>query len=130
MPYTIWRRAQLLGETDLDFKHIVPGQRCGDLMPALEAEALLPTISYGSFTEFELRGPDGTVIPTEWIEIRDNGFMRSLIHAEPIEIDEYDECDELDFDVDFADRDFDELIHTDFPRYEIDLKLVDDASLP
>lgn len=98
--------------------------------------------------ELELRGPDGSLIPTEWIDLRDTEFLLSLtdddLEAARLELDFSleDEDDFGDPPPDFDDApdfeledesDFDdapwrpELV---FPRYQVQVMLRDDAAVP
>jgi hypothetical protein len=104
MSYTVWSRGRLIGHTDLAFTEAVPGARAGFFFPterglaavriAVEAaEVLLAARDGGDHTTFkadlvaatdrcealllELRGPDGAVIPTTDISIRDTELMAS-----------------------------------------------------
>jgi hypothetical protein len=103
--------------------------------------------------ELELRSPDGSVIPTEDIDVRDTAFMLALAEEsmddfdlediDPIfATDEQKELlemmahDEAMFEQDFADWDDDtsmpyvpddEII---YPRYQIHVRLLDDAAIP
>lgn len=112
-----------------------------DLASALDREAAL---------ELELRGPDGSVIETEFIDLQDTEFLLSLSGDD---FGEPDWCDELlDFDSEISagnisDLDDDDLFDDDswseefdsdwtdepetpFPRYQIFVTLVDDADVP
>ena len=82
MPYTIWSRGHLVGETNLDHTRVDPRQRSGDFLPTAFGETLIPPpepdenlpadihVTSSLFEELELRAPDGTFIPAQWIEIR------------------------------------------------------------
>lgn len=99
--------------------------------------------------ELELRGPDGSVIPTEWIDLRDTEFLLSLtddeLEAARLELDFSSEDDDFgnpppgfgddipDFELetDFGVEDElapwrPELI---FPRYQLQVMLRDDAAV-
>lgn len=99
--------------------------------------------------ELELRGPDGSVVPTEWIDVRDTHYLLALAQeAEdvpgPLFDDEEDaelmaaiEHDEalmrFQFDDELAsefgnDEPWQE--ETSFPRYQIQVRLLDDRSIP
>lgn len=106
--------------------------------------------------ELELRGPDGNVIPTEWIDLRDTEYLLTIPDLEEIqgadpddlwaEIDaEFGEPpsdlfdDPLDFgdfeledDFDFDDFDDHEPWRAQrvFPRYQLQVMLRDEASVP
>lgn len=99
----------------------------------------------------ELRGPDGAVIPTEWIDLRDTEFLLSLtdddLEATSLELD-FSSEEEDDFgdpppgfgDAPAFDLE-DELNFNDdddapwrpervFPRYQLQVMLRDDAAVP
>ena len=168
MPYTIWSRGQLVGESSLDQPRADPRQRSGDFLPTAFGETLIPPpepevlpadmhVTTSQFEELELRAPDGTRIPAEWIEIRDIANTRSVICPQPggienfscvrrtadpadapdvFDLDDWDVPDEdLGFleDVEFDLEEFDHWMPpapTDFPRYEIDIRLVDENATP
>lgn len=114
MPYTLWSRDRLLGESDLGFEEIFPRHRMGGFTPTELGVKLMPILTgVGRATrqlcrlvnsqrfglrgreleealrtspeqadvaeaeahfealQLELRGPDGAIVPTEWIGIRD-----------------------------------------------------------
>ena len=101
--------------------------------------------------ELELHGPDGKVIPTEWIDLRDTEFLLSLTGDEAegsgLELDFSSEGEddfgdpppgfgddapdfelENDFDCDHDDAPWrPELV---FPRYQVQVMLRDDAAVP
>jgi hypothetical protein len=79
----------------------------------------------------ELRGPDGSVILTEWIDVRDTEFLLSLARDDELEMTEgdgvsWDDVEEEydgDFDVDYGSEE-------PFPRYQLQVMLRDDAAVP
>jgi hypothetical protein len=170
MPYTIWSRGQLVGETSLDHTRADPRQRSGDFLPTAFGETLIPPpepaeslpadiqVTSSLFEELELRAPDGTPIPAEWIEIRDIANTRSVICPRPstienfscarrtadpadvpddFDLDDWDVPDEdlgfledLEFDLEEFDHWMESRVRTDFPRFEIDIRLVDENAVP
>ena len=108
--------------------------------------------------ELELRGPDGRVIPTEWIDLRDTEYLLTIpeldeiqgadVGAElweeddnafgdppdyigdPLDFGDFEAEDDFDFDID----DFDDherwRAARVFPRYQLQVMLRDDASVP
>lgn len=101
--------------------------------------------------DLELRGPDGSVITTEWIGIRDMQFPVSL--DDDLFGDDWssEDCDEFDPEREAAlekaieaDRalldeihkglddqpDWDEPPDADLPRYQIHVRLIDNKSVP
>jgi hypothetical protein len=94
----------------------------------------------------ELRGPDGCVIPTEWIDLRDTefllGFAGDEADASSLELDfsslgeddfgdpppHFDEAP--DFELDFDDDDAPWRPELVFPRYQLQVMLRNDAAVP
>ena len=169
MPYTIWSRGHLVGETNLDHTRVDPRQRSGDFLPTAYGETLIPPpdldenlpadvhVTSGLCEELELRAPDGTLVPAEWIEIHDTAHTRAVIcpHqslldnfacarpnaatadvADEIDFDDWDVDDDLGFleDIEFDLEEFDHGIEApapgDFPRFEIDVRLIDERAIP
>ncbi|HEX6533439.1 MAG TPA: hypothetical protein VF041_02510 [Gemmatimonadaceae bacterium] len=120
MPYTLWSRNRLLGETDLDFVYREDRFRCGWLHPSDLGERLMPTatgvapalramwalgpdataradvlsaVDQEQALELELRGPDGAVIPTESIAIIDTHHLLSIARQAPEPEELLDELD-------------------------------------
>jgi hypothetical protein len=108
MPYTLWSRNRLIGETDLGFIYRENRYRVGwfhpnefgerlmptatGVGPAMRAEAilgpdgtlsadLLAAIDQCESLELELRGPDGERFETEDIGIIDTHYLLSLADA-------------------------------------------------
>ncbi|MDB4914584.1 MAG: hypothetical protein JWM95_2228 [Gemmatimonadetes bacterium] len=102
--YTLWSRGRLIGHTDLAFTTDIEGARAGFFFPtetgasfvriAVEASEILLAARDGtdrttlmadltaaadrcSALEFELRGPDGVVVATTDIGIRDTELLAS-----------------------------------------------------
>jgi hypothetical protein len=106
----------------------------------------------------ELRGPDGAVIPTEWIDLRDTESLLSPAWEDDWDVDDamagfaddVDECEGvLSSDYETPDKvvspldslgldEFDVAIeeenewraHDEFPRYQLQVMLCDAASVP
>ena len=105
MPYTLWSRGRLLGETDLGFIYRENGFRCGWLHPTELGERLLPdatgvapalrtefmigpdatahadvlaAVDREEALELELRGPNGQRIETESIGVIDTHYLLSI----------------------------------------------------
>ena len=105
LPYSLWSRGRLLGETDLGFISRENRHRCGWLHPTEIGERILPEaagIAPAMRTEFmigpdatlhadvlaacdreealelELRGQDGKRIETEDIGVRDTHYLMSI----------------------------------------------------
>jgi hypothetical protein len=99
----------------------------------------------------ELRGPDGSVIPTEWIDVRDTEFLLSLAREDEFDIGDCDagfprhtddgRIDALEEVLGLADGDDegwaleledDSEWHAEepFPRYQLQVMLRDDAAVP
>lgn len=102
--------------------------------------------------ELELRGPDGTLIPTEWIDLRDTEFLLSLPDLDDLEesdmgLDFSTQADddfgdpppgfgddlpdfELEDAFDFDDDDAPWRHERVFPRYQLQVMLRDDTAVP
>jgi hypothetical protein len=180
LPYTLWSRDRLLGHSDLGYVRDFERHRMGDFFPSELGEKLMPVltgvtracadvpqtreladvaeaVTHVESLELELRGPDGAVIPTEWIGVRDV----ELVLSEVSEVDEMDDLDEIDpMRADEADMELlrsvqhdmeiiDEMIERNaaasraagipvreeweeppYPRYQIQVGLFDDAAVP
>jgi hypothetical protein len=55
MPYTLWSRDRLLGESALDYRSNTEVHRMGDFFPTVFGESLMPVITGVSRALFELR---------------------------------------------------------------------------
>jgi len=114
VPYTLWSKDRLLGETDLDYQEVFPHHRMGAFEPTELGLKLMPIITgvgrasrqlcrmvvyrrhgpkgealeeelkhspeqadlsaaeaHFDALELQLRAPDGSLIDTDWIDIRD-----------------------------------------------------------
>jgi hypothetical protein len=132
---------------------------------SLSEEEIRKTSEYADFAaavghqealELELRDPDGAVIPTEWIDVRDTEFLLSLLGDDFMEgigrdadvrqwdSDDSDSCDDDtadDFDawldsrgagawspeIEESDDDHDA---KEFPRYQLQVMLRDAGAVP
>jgi hypothetical protein len=185
MPYTLWSRGRLLGESELDYKRVVHRHRMGDFYPTNIGAKLMPvatgasaagmdlakltpsspvdsdkgeppigllelrqTAEYADFAAaqnrcdalaLELHGPHGSMIPTEWIDVRDTEFLLSLACHDDLDMDDADRVFSDDADRVFSDDADAELFgdaHVDygsedaFPRYQLQVMLRDDAAVP
>lgn len=79
----------------------------------------------------ELRGLDGSLIPTEWIDIRDTEFLLSLARDDDLDVVGAG-CVPWDLVEESWDRDpaFDYGPEEPFPRYQIQIMLRADAAVP
>ena len=112
---------------------------------------LAAAADYCEALALELRGPDGSLIPTEWIDVRDLEFLASLVIEDDLEIGERnaESVDELDNDFSeswdelLGGPDYDahvfgrELENDDDwrtaeppPRYQLQVMLRDDGAIP
>jgi hypothetical protein len=189
MPYTLWSRGRLLGESELDYRRAFARHRMGDFHPTDVGSRLMPiatgvspagvelsrkimrtsgrlddaarnTSEYADFAAaadhcealaLELRAPDGSVIPTEWIDVRDLDFLTSLVIEDDLAMgeggseplgdidDEFSESwDELLSGADYDGDVFGPEIENDDewrgssegPRYQLQVMLRDDAAIP
>lgn len=131
------------GTTTLDVNFADPrSSACADIMEAT---------THATSLELELRGPDGRVIPTESIGVQDTEFLLSLardaespeledgwdpeldaeLSSMMVEDDEQDEELALDEPAELW-RDYgDERIEEGtWPRYQIQVQLIDDDNVP
>ena len=132
----------------------MPRHRMGDLVPTDLGDRLLPGATHGRGDplDFELRGPDGGLIPTADIGVNDCEYLLAMARKaeddpEPILGDEeaaelqaaiehdaaliaewFDASDSVDLgDVHVGDEPWQE---SPFPRYQILVTLFDDADIP
>lgn len=166
MPYTLWSRGRLLGETDLGFILRENRFRCGWIHPNELGERILPdatgvspamrvefmigpdetahadvlaALDRKEALELELRGPDGRKIETEDIGIIDTHYLLALSDLrndeddEPLTPEQQAEVDEMvaefmeahEGDIDLSTEE-----EVEFPRYQIQIRLVDDRDVP
>lgn len=98
MPFTVWCNDRLVGETDLDYIANTSQTKFGDFVATDYGEQLIPILMaprqavcaqaemeeiHRLYTRrerihLELRAPDGSVIPTDHIEITDLDWLLSL----------------------------------------------------
>lgn len=169
--YTLWSRGRLLGETDLGFVYRLNGFRCGWFFPTPIGERLMPmatgvapalrvlcalgedptlradfraAMDQEVALELQLRGPDGEVVATHDIGVRDTHYLREVAAAELARFeaeeatgnkalleleDSFDEP--LPFDPEMpADDDLDDDDPPEHPRYQIQILLVDPEAIP
>ena len=108
MPYTLWSRGRLLGHSDLGFRGVLPGARCGWFHPSEAGEPVIQLMTAPSrvvlhFDEVQdratlhadlesagdridaldlvLRAPDGSVVMTEDIGITDTELSAEFAAA-------------------------------------------------
>jgi hypothetical protein len=132
--YSVWQGDCLIGETDLANERVDARYRSGNFLPSPGSEALIPTTDLS----LQLRDANGRVIPTDWVAVYD-------LDARPT-----DDEEDLDFDDSFDEpfgddlaliREWigakerpgetdDELFGEEFSRYQIQLKLAEDAAIP
>jgi hypothetical protein len=150
--YTVWSRDRLLGETDLGFVRCMEKLRAGFFHPTELAESLMTfdeRSSWAQFDDIELRDADGALIPTEDIGIQDTERLLALYPAdddvEPLfpededpellasiqhDLELLEEHFEYDDSLDLSPSDDATWEESRFPRYQIQVTLVDDASVP
>lgn len=126
----------------------------GGFVPTALGESLMPI--QGSERTRELRGPDGSLIPTESISIQDTEALMALAQevdsetdgedpgldsaarhqpgesapraAEPFEFDAMDELEDLEAEFEAAARET--WREPSIPRYQIHIQLVTESSIP
>ena len=121
--------------------------RCAAIHGLTEYADLAAAFVHRDALELELRGPDGAVIPTEDVDVRDTEFLLSLAGEEherdwwddldamageapdldAAPLDESDLLDEPEFDWAAELEEFEE---REFPRYQITVVLRDEAAIP
>ena len=139
MTYTVWLGDRLIGEADIANQRVEPRYCSGNFFPLPGNEALFPTTD----PALQLRDPTGKLVPTDWVTVYD-------LDQDPIEDDEiefdapYDPELEASIEHDAAlirewmeereaegvDDTDDELFGEEFSRYQIQLKLAEDAAIP
>lgn len=139
MTYTVWLGDRLVGEADLANERVEPRYCSGNFFPHPGNEGLFPTRDLS----LQVRDPSGKLIPTDWVTVYD-------LDGDPIEDDEleFDEpydpeleaaiehdaelirqwLEEREAEKGFDDTD-DEMFGEEFSRYQIQLKLAEDAAI-
>ena len=91
MPYTLWSRGRLLGESDLGYYCVTPSSKMGEFRPTELGERVMDAFTDDSnphvrleTLELELRAPDGSLLPTEHIGIQDTAIMLALVPEEAL----------------------------------------------
>jgi len=167
MPYTLWSRDRLLGESELDYAQVLENVRTGDFIATEMGEKLMPILTGVRSTllemvrtenrgtaeadvgaaqthfeslELQLRASDGSVVPTEWIDVRDTESIMNAADDDLSEIDfslgddPFSEVlDEIEQDAALMEEEFAELQRDlsyegdddarPFPRYQIQVEL-------
>ena len=141
MSYTVWLGDRLIGETDLGDEQIAHRFRSGNFTPIPGTEALLPTTD----SSLHLRDPSGNLVPTDWVTVYD-------LDADPIDEEDFtfDESfdEELEAEIehdaalfrewidtreagrfDDSDEDDDQSSAQELSRYQIHLRLAEDATI-
>ena len=138
MTYTLWLGDRLIGEADLANERVEPRFCSGNFFPLPGNEALFPTTD----PSLQLRDPTGKLVPTDWVTVYD-------LDADPVEDDEiefdepYDPGLEASIEHETAlirewieereaenlDDTDDDLFGEEFSRYQIQLKLAEDATI-
>ena len=140
MTYTVWLGDRLIGEADLENERVEPRYCSGSFVPIAGNEGLVPTTD----SSLQIRDASGKLIPTDWVTVYD-------LEADPIDEDDlgfdepYDPELEASIDHDVAlfrewmnetretesfDESDDELFGEEFSRYQIQLRLAEDAAIP
>lgn len=139
MSYTVWLGDRLVGEADIANQRVEPRYCSGNFFPLPGNEALFPTRELS----LQVRDPAGKVLPTDWVTVYD--LDDDAIEDDELEFGEpYDPELEADIEHDAAlirewleEREAegfedgkDELFGEEFSRYQIQLKLTEDATIP
>jgi hypothetical protein len=136
--YTVWLGDRLIGEADLAKERVEPRYCSGNFFPLPGNEALFPTTD----PSLQLRDSTGRLVPTDWVTVYD--LDADWIEDDELEFDEpYDPELEASVEHDVAlirewseardaesfDADDDEPLGEEFSRYQIQLRLAEDATI-
>jgi hypothetical protein len=141
--YTVTRHGRPIGVTDLGFARYDDSSRAGWFIPN-EPPAGAAVLDWHGQVNLELRYPDGSVVPTEWIGIQDTERLLALAAEE--------EEEAIDADQWFDDHGADEpewmqtrepdwtatenpdwipdVDDADLPRYQILVRLAAPSAIP
>lgn len=134
MTYSVWQGDCLIGETDLSNARGDARYRSGNFLPSPGSEALIPTTDLS----LQLRDANGRVIPTDWVAVYDLDASLMDDESDPDFEDPFDEPFEDDLALvrewieakERLDETDDEPFGEEFSRYQIQLKLAEDAAIP
>lgn len=144
--YTVTSRGRPIGITDLAYARFDDSRRAGWFFPTGLTSEAAEAFEWDGDVELRLRRPDGSVVPTEWIGIRDTVRLlaRYPIDDERWDIDEDPELlvvdewwnDQTDWTPD-DDEAWNELCdwvpegeEVEFPRYQIFVLLAVPGAIP
>jgi hypothetical protein len=80
--YTVTRHGRPIGVTDLCFTRIDDRHRAGWFFPNGLSPAAAAAFDWQRQFNFQLRCPDGSIVPTEWIGIQDTERLFALAAEE------------------------------------------------
>jgi hypothetical protein len=92
--YTVTHHGHPVGVTDLRFARFDDRHRAGWFFPNCLSPAMAAAFDWHGQFNFQLRSPDGSIVPTEWIGIQDTERLLALAAEEKEEALEID----LDFE--------------------------------
>jgi hypothetical protein len=141
--YTVTRDSRPIGVTHLSLTRFDDWIRAGWFFPSGMSPAVAAAFDWQCEFNFELRCPDGSIVPTEWIGIQDTERLIALGAEEDEEALDTDSC----FDNDWIDepewtrpREPDwtterpewmpDVEAVDLPRYQILVRLAAPSAIP
>jgi hypothetical protein len=80
--YTVTHHGHPIGVTDLRFARFDDRHRAGWFFPNGLSPAAVAAFDWQGEFNFQLRGPDGSIVPTEWIGIQDTERLIALAAKE------------------------------------------------
>jgi hypothetical protein len=127
--YTVTHHGRPVGVTDLGFARFDDRHRAGWFFPHGLSPAAGAVFDCEGQFNFELRHPDGSIVPTEWIGIQDTERLLKLAaeqQEEELEADQWFDCDCAD-EPDWMQTEEPDWTASDSPDWLPD---VDDSDLP
>jgi len=136
--YSVWQGDCLIGETDLANEPFDQRYRSGNFLPRPGSEALIPTTDLS----LQLRDASGRLIPTDWVAVYDLDANAMDDENDPDSDDSLDDPFDEPFEDDLAlvrewieakerlDETDGEPFGEEFSRYQIQLRLAEDAAIP
>jgi hypothetical protein len=90
--YTVTRHRRPIGVADLCFARFDAHLRAGWFFPTAMSPAVATAFDWHCQFDFELRCPDGSIVPTEWIGIQDTERLLAVGAEEDDEALDADSC--------------------------------------
>jgi hypothetical protein len=98
--YAVTRDGARIGVTHLSFTRFDDSMRAGWFFPTGMSPAIAAAFDWQRQFKFELRYPDGSIVPTEWIGLQDTERLFALGAEEDEEAPDTESC----FDDDWTDE--------------------------